>query len=48
MMKRIQSRIKAAVLPRSIEIGRFVFMALTFLFFTLLFWAVTVIGHRFQ
>jgi hypothetical protein len=44
MMKRIQSRVKAAVLPRAIEISRFVFMAFTFLLFTFLLWAVTVIG----
>ncbi|MBI3812756.1 MAG: hypothetical protein HY283_11240 [Nitrospirae bacterium] len=46
MMKRIPSRVKAAVLPRAIEIGRFIFMALTFLLFTFLLWAVTVIGHH--
>ncbi|MBI3994719.1 MAG: hypothetical protein HY349_01950 [Nitrospirae bacterium] len=47
-MKQIRSRVKAAVLPRAIEIGRFSFMALTFLFFAFLLWAVAVIGHRFQ
>jgi hypothetical protein len=45
-MKRIQSRIKTAVLPRAIEVGRFVFMALTFLLFTFLLWAVTFIGQH--
>jgi len=44
-MKRLQSRVKAAVLPRAIEVGRFAFMALTFLLFTVLLWSITVIGR---
>jgi hypothetical protein len=46
MMKRIQSRIKTAVLPRAIEVGRFIFMALTFLIYVSLLWAVSLIGHH--
>jgi hypothetical protein len=45
MMKRIPSRAKTTVLPRAVEIGRFIFMALTFLLFTVLLWAVTFIGR---
>jgi hypothetical protein len=45
-MKRIQSRVKSAVFSRTIEVGRFVFMALTFLLFTFLLWAVTFIGQH--
>ncbi|MBI3610709.1 MAG: hypothetical protein HY204_08420 [Nitrospirae bacterium] len=48
MMKRIQSRVKAAVLPRAIEVGRFVFMVLAFLLFASLLWAVSLIGHASQ
>jgi hypothetical protein len=46
MMKRIQSRVKTTVLPRAIEIDRFIFMAFTFLLFTFLLWSVTVIGQH--
>lgn len=45
-MKRIQSRIKTVVLPHAIEVGRFIFMALTFLLYVSLLWAVSLIGHQ--
>jgi len=46
MRKRIQSRVKTAVLPPAIEIGRFVFMALAFLLFVSILSAVTFIGQH--
>ncbi|HUK56070.1 MAG TPA: hypothetical protein VLY20_05370 [Nitrospiria bacterium] len=45
-MKRFRTRVKAAVLPRAIEIGRFIFMALAFLLFVFFFWVVSLIGHN--
>jgi hypothetical protein len=46
MMKRIQSRVKAAVLPRMVEVGWFVFMALAFLLLAFLLWTLAVIGQH--
>ena len=45
-MKRIRTRVKAAVLPRLVEVGRFIFMSLAFLLFVLLYWAVSLLGHH--
>jgi hypothetical protein len=45
-MKRFQTRVKAAVLPRLFEVGRFIFMSLVFLLFVFLFWAVSLVGHH--
>jgi hypothetical protein len=45
-MKRLPSRVKTAVLPRTITMGRFIFMALAFLLFVSFFSAVTFIGHH--
>jgi len=45
-MKRFRTRVKAAALPRLVEVGRFIFMSLAFLLFVLLYWAVSLIGHH--
>ncbi|HET6466325.1 MAG TPA: hypothetical protein VFH55_12010 [Nitrospiria bacterium] len=45
-MKRFRTRVKATVLPRLVEVGRFIFMSLAFLFFVMLYWAVSLIGHH--
>ena len=45
-MQRIRTRVKAAVLHRLSEVGRFIFMSLAFLLFVLIYWAVSLIGHH--
>lgn len=45
-MKRFRARVKTAVLPRSIEIGRFIFMTMSFLFLAFLLWTVSFIGQQ--